>query len=388
MAEVTLLDQYAHVGGGQTVLVQILHALRAAGHGCTLAAPLGGALERLVRAEFHSPALPIVPLAPLGLAQGRKGALDVLRILTSPRHVLALGAAVRSADLVYVNGAHWFFAWHVVNRARKPSIFHVHLDHSRAEKLLIRQLVRAGSHNVVVINSGYVRDRLLARHPELASAPNLRTIPNALGRRYDEQPFAWRGAEGRPLHACVIGRLIPEKGHRLVLEAARRLPALTVHVLGGDERQHRAYADELRSSAPANVRFLGHVDDVPRAVRELGVTLSIVPSEWAEPFGLSAVESMALSCLTAVRRRGELPRIAEATGALTFDAAGELVDLLARICSGSDAERERLARHQHEHALRHYGSARLERQLSELVDELLGPQRPASRSVGAREISA
>jgi glycosyltransferase involved in cell wall biosynthesis len=388
MADVTLLDQYAHVGGGQTVLVQVLHALRAAGHRCTLAAPVGGPLERLVRSEFQAPPVRVESLRPLGLSQGRKGVRDLLRLLASPRHLLALGRVARRADLVYVNGAHWFFAWHVVNRGRTPSVFHVHLDHSRAEKLLLRQLVRAGTHNVVVLNSGYVRERLLERHPELGSAPNLVTLPNALGRRYDALPFAWRGAEGRPLQACVIGRLIPEKGHKLVLDVARRFPAVTFHMLGGEERDHTAYAAELRASAPENVRFAGHVADVPRAVSELGVTLSIVPSEWAEPFGLSAVESMALSCVTAVRQRGELPRIAAATGALSFESEAELAGLLSELCTMADAERAELARRQHERTREHYGSARLERQLAELVEGLLAPRRPARRSSGSREIPA
>jgi glycosyltransferase involved in cell wall biosynthesis len=71
-----------------------------------------------------------------------------------------------------------------------------------------------------------------------------------------------RFASGRPvLDGRVVGnvaRLAEQKGHRTLLEAAAALPDVPFAIAGDGELRA-----ELERTAPSNVEFLGHRDDVP-----------------------------------------------------------------------------------------------------------------------------
>jgi glycosyltransferase involved in cell wall biosynthesis len=96
---------------------------------------------------------------------------------------------------------------------------------------------------------------------------------------------------------------------------------------------------------------------VPRAARELGAQVCLVPSRCEEAFGLAAVEGMALSCVTAVRASGGLAEIARGTGALEFSADADIAPLLQRLAAMPGAERTKLARAQQTAATARYGHA-------------------------------
>src|SRR5437870_8206477 len=106
----------------------------------------------------------------------------------------------------------------------------------------------------------------------------------------DGAPRAYAGAEPRLL--CV-GRLIPIKGHLVLLrafaEARRQLPSLRLDVAGRGplEPALRALAKEL--GVDDAVRFLGHVAPVQRAIEQAAVV--VVPS-MGEGFGMVALEAM------------------------------------------------------------------------------------------------
>ena len=82
---------------------------------------------------------------------------------------------------------------------------------------------------------------------------------------------------------------------------------------------------------PSNVCFHGKVADVPTKVRQLKAQICVVPSRCNESFGLSAIEGMALSCLTLVRNKGGLKEIAAQTKALTFTSDNELTTILQQL---------------------------------------------------------
>src|SRR5919199_1208642 len=101
-----------------------------------------------------------------------------------------------------------------------------------------------------------------------------------------------RPYEGPPRLLCV-GRLIPIKGHVVLLRAlaaARaEVPELELEIAGRGplEPALRAYAKEL--GLEHAVRFLGHVVPVQRAIERAGIV--VVPS-LGEGFGMVALEAM------------------------------------------------------------------------------------------------
>jgi glycosyltransferase involved in cell wall biosynthesis len=106
----------------------------------------------------------------------------------------------------------------------------------------------------------------------------------------DGLPQPYRGEEARLL--CV-GRLIPIKGHILLLrafaEARREVPSLRLDIAGRGplEPALRALAKELEIEDA--VRFLGYVAPIQRAIEDVAVV--VVPS-MGEGFGMVALEAM------------------------------------------------------------------------------------------------
>lgn len=94
---------------------------------------------------------------------------------------------------------------------------------------------------------------------------------------------------------AVVGRLEPEKGVDLALEAlARLLPvraAAHLIILGGGSQRQALEEQAARLGIKSAVTFTGHVDDV--AARLASCDLLLLPSRW-EGFGYVLVEAMLL----------------------------------------------------------------------------------------------
>jgi glycosyltransferase involved in cell wall biosynthesis len=116
-------------------------------------------------------------------------------------------------------------------------------------------------------------------------------------------------AGGEPRLLCV-GRLIPVKGHLVLLralaQARTRVPGLVLEVAGHGplEPALRSYARELGLSDA--VRFLGFVSPVQRAIE--GAAIVVVPS-LGEGFGMVALEAMERARPVIASAVGGLPEI-------------------------------------------------------------------------------
>jgi glycosyltransferase involved in cell wall biosynthesis len=102
-----------------------------------------------------------------------------------------------------------------------------------------------------------------------------------------------RPYSGDQPHLLCVGRLIPIKGHIVLLrafaQARRQVPSLTLDIAGRGplEPALRALAKELEVDDA--IRFLGHVAPIQRAIEEAAVV--VVPS-MGEGFGMVALEAM------------------------------------------------------------------------------------------------
>ena len=117
--------------------------------------------------------------------------------------------------------------------------------------------------------------------------------------------------EGTPRLLC-IGRLIPVKGHLVLLRALARarlqVPELRLDLAGHGplEPALRAYVRELRLGDA--VRFLGFVSPVQGAIEQAGIV--VVPS-LGEGFGMVALEAMERGRPVIASDVGGLPEIVE-----------------------------------------------------------------------------
>jgi glycosyltransferase involved in cell wall biosynthesis len=157
-------------------------------------------------------------------------------------------------------------------------------------------------------------------------------------------------------YAICSARLSPDKGVDVAIEAcaAAGVP-LVVTGHGPDEPDLRALAARL--GAP--VRFAGRVPDAELARLRAGAALSVVPSRFAETFGLSAAECMAAGLPVAATRVGALPDLLPASELV---APGDPAALAAAIRRswGDAAQGERNAARVAEHA----GEAAVARRLA------------------------
>ena len=88
--------------------------------------------------------------------------------------------------------------------------------------------------------------------------------------------------------AVFVGRLSPEKGVKMLIDAWHKIDAPLTIIGDGPERT------ALEAMAPANVRFLGFLDRPAVRSAMANAQVLVVPSIWYEMFGLVAIEAMAL----------------------------------------------------------------------------------------------
>jgi glycosyltransferase involved in cell wall biosynthesis len=195
---------------------------------------------------------------------------------------------------------------------RRPTILHTHLIHADAYGQVAGSLaaipVRLSTkHGFNEFREGRVfalGDRAIAAlaHDQIAISRGLaRYLADTEGFLEDNFEIVHygidAGPEPPPLAAeprfLCIGRLIPIKGHLVLLRAFRRvldeLPEARLEIAGRGalERGLKDFARELRLDE--GVRFLGHVTPPQRAIEEASIV--VVPS-LGEGFGMVALEAM------------------------------------------------------------------------------------------------
>jgi glycosyltransferase involved in cell wall biosynthesis len=236
-------------------------------------------------------------------------------------------------------------------------VIHIHQDELAKldRELLQRDLADV---DAVATVSEFVTAGARARLPEMAA--RIHTVGNGVdvlrfrpeARAEDPQGRERRGC---PLRLLYVGRIAPDKGVHLLMDAFDRLiregvgleltligkPGLLPYdllsrLLGGDARaleavrefyggsfaawitkeilgHHRSYGDALRArlspAAAARVRFLGTVPQptLIRAYRAADVL--VLPSVWQESYGLPVAEAMACGVPVLASASGGVPEL-------------------------------------------------------------------------------
>jgi glycosyltransferase involved in cell wall biosynthesis len=141
----------------------------------------------------------------------------------------------------------------------------------------------------------------------------------------------------------AFGRISPEKGTAAAIEIARR--AGRPLVICGLVQDERYYAEEVAPYVDGEaVRYLGNVGPAERA-RVLGSAAALLhPIAFAEPFGLSVVESMACGTPVLAYPRGSMPEVIDVgvTGLLVEDV-DSAVDAVADVVRLDRASCRRVA---------------------------------------------
>lgn len=176
-----------------------------------------------------------------------------------------------------------------------------------------------------VVPSVFARERL-----ESLGAPLGETF--VLPAVVREFAAASRAAAGS--YALFVGRLAPEKGVDVAIEACR-LAGVEL-VIAGDGRRP--------AQPPPGVRFVGRVDDGELARLRAGAQIALVPSRSAETFGLAAAEAMAAGLPVAASRVGALPELLGEEGLVGPGDPVALAEAIRRLGGDAAAGERALAR--------------------------------------------
>lgn len=381
-----LFDQYRTIGGGQTVLLSVVEAARRLVDRIILVIPKGGSLESAARDRFPA-SVKIVEAGEIRMASGKKTPFDLVRLAYGTgAFVFRYFRLARRATLLYANGPRQFpGAALLAMVARRPCIYHVHLDHTKLEKRVIGVIAGLKWTAAVIANSSFTYSRLTDTLPKLKTNLKVVTIENALSVTYCDCPFDNRFAtEPGIWNMLVIGVIRPEKGQDLAVALAARMPGLRVHIVGSAAVDAERWAAELRRFAPANVMFHEFVNDVRAFIHGHDMHFCLVPSRTEESFGLSAIEAMACSCIAVVRDSGGLTEVAARTGAVTFNGGiDELALVVKSLMSTSHDRLSELAEMQWRRTLENYGPARFLNAIQEVMSNQLGG---SGVSEAAREV--
>lgn len=186
--------------------------------------------------------------------------------------------------------------------------------------------------------------------------PGARVVPNGIDT--EQWPA---GPGGGPL--VWFGRLVPEKGAHLGLDAARRagLPI----VLAGPIADRAYFEREVRPRLGGDARYAGHLDRAELAGLVGHARAVLTTPCWDEPYGLVAAE--ALACGTPVcgfARGGMTEVVGPGTGVLVDP--GDVDALAAAIAVAAGLPRARIR----EYAVRHCSLAHMIDEYTELYGEL------------------
>lgn len=268
---ILFLDQFSDLGGAQHCLLDLIPAVQAAGWSIACAAPGSGPLlEKLRNLGVTTHSLPETRLT-----LGAKSPKDFLSFaLQAPKLANRISRLTRDhpIDLIYVNGPRVLpaAAW-VARRNNIPLIFHCH------NHLAQRSAAMLAGRSLQFANARVIACCQHAARPfwPYIGPGRLRVIYNGVGRA----PSAPATRSGPP-RIGIIGRISPEKGQLVILQAAKLLahPDCQFVVCGaplfGDADQYAEQVHQAAQGLPVN--FTGWQEHVSAVLATLD--LLVVPS--------------------------------------------------------------------------------------------------------------
>ncbi len=204
---------------------------------------------------------------------------------------------------------------------------------------LFREVERtlASRTDVIVAVAESVRHELLMRHG-VGRPGQYRVIPSVGQVPFEARERSRAGALRAELGlgagpvAGVVGRLVPVKGHDLLLAALREVPALTVLLVGDGPLRRKYEKSALRSGLRDRLHFLGNRTDMERIMPAFDFLL--LPSR-KEGLPTVLIEAAAAGVpIAAARIPGVTDLFEDRVSALLFDPSSPpaLARAMIRLC--------------------------------------------------------
>lgn len=218
--------------------------------------------------------------------------VDVIQVHNRPTYLLGLRILSR------------------LKRRRPLLVLHLQNDHLAGWSPAVRRRVAACA-DLIIACSAHLRDTVRTQ-----VTGDVEVVYNGTVLPSRTEP---RRSSGPRVVLTYVGRMVPEKGVHVLLEAFERLTAegapAELHLIGGAtfSNEPSPYWEELRARSAGREDIVWHGYQ-PSAVVEAHLHASdvlVCPSVWAEPFGMVIVEGMAHGNCLVASRTGGIPEIVE-----------------------------------------------------------------------------
>ena len=286
----------------------------------------------------------------------RAGAIDARVIstrLTLGRHYLTLGHLLAQTDYgaLYISSLKHADAALVAAPFGTPVVCHTHgndLFGRQTVDPVTRRLHRWGERYVAryIAVSDWTGRQLTERGVEPSA---VEVIPNGVdvSRFRNGRADGLRAELGVPDDAFLlltVARLVPRKGHRLVLDALEQIEGARYVIVGTGPEEERLKERARAAGIADRVVFAGYVSDeaLPRYYRACDAY--VMPSRHlsedrsVEGFGLSFLEANAAGRVAIGTRTGGIPTAIrhEETGLLCEPTVRSVADALRRVMGDAD----------------------------------------------------
>jgi glycosyltransferase involved in cell wall biosynthesis len=373
-------------GGAELSAVEIAEAVVRAGGRALVLAEAGGRLApRVTAAGGEVVAFPA-------------GTKNPVRILANAGAIARM-VHRQGVDLVHARSR--APAWSALLAARRAQVpfvttYHGAYGETNAAKRLYNGVMARG--DVTIANSGYTAELIAGRYG--TARGKIEVIHRGIDpARFDPSSVSaervavlrqrWGVGDGERV-VLHMARLTGWKGQGVLIDAAARLKATgklaeSVIVLAGDAQGRTGYVQLLHAQVAegdlgSQVRFVGHVEDVPAAF--LAAHVAVVASTEPEAFGRVAIEAAAMGCPVIATAIGAPPETVLAGPAVPEDAAtgwlvpaGDATILSQRLSEAlalTGPVRGAMGSRARAHVLAHFTVQAMQRRTLAVYDRLLG----------------
>lgn len=135
----------------------------------------------------------------------------------------------------------------------------------------------------------------------------VRPIDQVILNGIDLDRFAWGAHHDAPRRLIWFGRIVPEKGLHLALDAAA-LAGIPLR-FAGPILDQAYYETEIVPRLSAHTVYLGHLDHEALSKEVAAAAAFVCTPRWDEPYGLVVAEALACGTPVAAFARGAIPEI-------------------------------------------------------------------------------
>ena len=174
-----------------------------------------------------------------------------------------------------------------------------------------------------------------------------------IGNPYDDATFRLIPNVARDKNVVFIGRLVSDKGADLLLQALKLLQndgvTLDLTIVGGGPEEEKLRKLTTDLALDRQVTFAGQESGAALAELLNRHRILVVPSRWAEPFGIVALEGIACGCVVVGSEDGGLKEAIGPCG-VTFENGNvrALAEQLKRLLNDPETQANL-----HQHAAEH-----------------------------------